>query len=818
MIQPGHFVECLFVLIVCDHFIANSRLNLRNIQNTGARDKLVIDDQAGLNVAHDGIQLVIILDNVFLPDAVVNGVVLRQIVEFLEVVGVAVRHDEIQRSAVFNCLQHCIVGVTLHVDGRAGELNVAVQDHTNERNGVTRLHKARGIQCNVEQVIRILIRICVTAVRHQSCHSLLGGERIQSFLDEGLVVLTVVRLVFIKVGIQVGTHRRGRNTERTVIQIFVVCDQQLVVEAIDIRGRKCEVVVGDPGLVGCRILLLRCITVIDGTNNVALESHTVKHGRVQHVQQFKLGIKRQIAFTLVDLLCLFKQCDHTVLAADCLFPLDLGGNDGVHTAVGKAGQTEVDVVDTFRGKLIVHRCNVLEGRQRLIYRYGERHDLLRDLDHTKSFDVKRNILLQVLFRQTSQDLLLRQIVGISLSHADVACLIIVAAFGIAGLRCQGLIAEHDVTDLEVAGVLTVRNDGLRLRTGNRERVKLVGVLRTRVERRHNGVILTLRACMVSGQLTERFTLLDHCEVTIALRNEFDLAVRAEFVLFQLIFQHFCQLGNVLFLVSQRNILVNILIHGRTQNRQCDLVDRFLGYFFTRLLIYDHLRRGVGVEAVVGLNTEDGHTQCLLILTRDAVVRKVVTIDHTGETGGLLAVQILEAEQRTRTVGIEGVTGIVTVTGAHVRQNIDVLDGIQRGVVTKTVGRLTNGKAVLVEGILKCQLKYGRQLVLCLVTGFFVVCVHLVERILGITLDQLLQEVDINGRCRRIQVVEDVFEGTVRVLFTQFGVTLDHGLQRFIGLYIVGVLFFIEGREAVEVMLAADCLLQRSNQVFLVALL
>ena len=75
---------------------------------------------------------------------------------------------------------------------------------------------------------------------------------------------------------------------------------------------------------------------------------------------------------------------------------------------------------------------------------------------------------------------------------------------------------------------------------------------------------------------------------------------------------------------------------------------------------------------------------LLVRTRNGVISKVGTVDLAADGNLSLILEILKSEDRTGSVGEEGVTGICTMSCAHVRKNADVIYLIERFIVSDTV--------------------------------------------------------------------------------------------------------------------------------------
>ena len=92
-------------------------LCLISIGNTGCVEELVSYYKLILKIAYSIVELLIDLDNVFLPDVVSYRIILRESYVFLKKLGVIVRKNEVKGCAVLNSLEKCVFHITLHING-----------------------------------------------------------------------------------------------------------------------------------------------------------------------------------------------------------------------------------------------------------------------------------------------------------------------------------------------------------------------------------------------------------------------------------------------------------------------------------------------------------------------------------------------------------------------------------------------------------------------------------------------------------------------------------------------------------------------------
>ena len=231
---------------------------------------------------------------------------------------------------------------------------------------------------------------------------------------------------------------------------------------------------------------------------------------------------------------------------------------------------------------------------------------------------------------------------------------------------------------------------------------------------------------------------------------------------------------------------------------------FLGNFLTRYGVCGSHRLGVRSFCInildLGLgfyDTEYRHTHNILVCRAfQCLVCEVGAVQRAGDRS-ILTGEVRIIHQRAATIGDEGVAFIGIGTCAHVRQEGDGLQGVQRLVKTNTVCGKRYRETVLGQRILQCKAEYRRCLRSCLVTGLLMVVLHLLIGIVGsIGLDDVLDHtkltvIDVGG-----QYVDRHILGNRIVL-------LHLGLNRRGQVRVVGVLQIIEGIYLGVVELAVD---------------
>ena len=181
------------------------------VGNTNTLNKLMTDYGARLNVRENVIESVIhsneISVAVIVPDVIVHRVVLAERFIILELFGVAVGKYELQCRTAFERLQERIVKVTFHVDRRTCDLDVSVKHYSEERNRCRGDREAAGVKCDVCDVVNVLPGVRVTARCHYLSTLELALNVSECLFGVLLAVSAVVRLILVKVGVQVGSER-----------------------------------------------------------------------------------------------------------------------------------------------------------------------------------------------------------------------------------------------------------------------------------------------------------------------------------------------------------------------------------------------------------------------------------------------------------------------------------------------------------------------------------------------------------------------------------------------------------------------------------
>ena len=202
----------------------------------------------------------------------------------------------------------------------------------------------------------------------------------------------------------------------------------------------------------------------------------------------------------------------------------------------------------------------------------------------------------------------------------------------------------------------------------------------------------------------------------------------------------------------------------------------LGGFFN-LHVYGYL--------LVLDDTEYGISDDLLVCTRNRVVRVVLAVDVARDSVGFTVVQILEAEDRARAVGEEGITGVIVGACTHPGENGDIGELILCLIKSDTVCGKSYCKAEGIESVLESHLKEcGSSVVLCVLCELVVVIKLLKGVLRAVCLDSCLYLTKLlccfSGA--------DIYGHKLSVIFLLRDLELVlHFGKLSVGLYVVGVL-------------------------------
>ena len=152
---------------------------------------------------------------------------------------------------------------------------------------------------------------------------------------------------------------------------------ELLIEVAEVCGRDGKLVVADILLHGRAVLALAGVPVVDGLDHVLAQRQTVKHTGLVDIREVEVRENAQIA--VLQLGGIVQQLLHGGILGHCLLPLEIVRHLGVHTAVGKAGQLEVDVGDALLGKILIHGDDVCRRSHGTLDRDRDRGDLLGGL-------------------------------------------------------------------------------------------------------------------------------------------------------------------------------------------------------------------------------------------------------------------------------------------------------------------------------------------------------------------------------------------------------------------------------------------------------
>ena len=578
----------LFLLLGCFlKAVLNLGFQFVQVQNTLANQELVVDDNLGLNVLQNGVQLVVILCNVLKPNIITDGVILVQVSIFLQLCGVLVRENEVQACTVFDCAQNCVVNVTLFVKRCARKLNVTVQYGTDKRNGCTSDEITAGVKLYVENVINVCPSISVAAINHQAVTGVFNIR--ESLLCELFTLLTVVRIVFVKVGVQGVTQRTNGHRLQIVI---IVLGKQFFIESAVTGRRNCQLIEGFEALCCCVISAVTGVTVIQRLYGILLQIQAVKPRIVLRIRKIEIGIETQMRTVIlsIDIVSLVNQLLEAFLATNVLFPLQLIRHCGVHTSVCKAGELEVDVFNVKVAQFRIHCPNVLKGRQRSHYPYGDGCDGLSGLQSAKGFNVERNIRFDVLLGKCGGELSgAGQIVTVSFCHAQPRRSIVL----IIGIACFSfgskiVIRQHNVVECKAAGVLSIRFNTNAFciacnRTGEVVRIACFGV-----KIRENGTVVVQCTTVIELESGKGICSLNKSSIAALICNDFQITFcQEDAIAFQILNEFLCRCNgarNLLSYVVLVVVLISVLVEKLAADNTVNGIANSLVEFQTNQLV------------------------------------------------------------------------------------------------------------------------------------------------------------------------------------------------------------------------------------------
>ena len=478
------------------------------IRNAFRVEEFVVDDVGGLEILQRVVQGVVILGDVVLPDFIGDGVVLRQAEVFLQLAGVLVGEHEVHRRAVLDRVEDGFVDVTFHVGRGAGEDLGSVVDHSEERDGFGGLGVLRGGQGRVQDDVRILHGKRVAGLDHDAVKVCV--EAFKEFNGEFLVVLAVVRFVLVEVGVEVRAEGGNRDGIRAVAEVL---GSELVVQSLEVARGDRDGEGPVEGLGRGVIRASRGVAVVDGADGVASERDAVEELLVADVNEVKVRI--DIEVVLVRIL---DQVFEALVAADDADPFQTVRDRRVHTAVGIAGELEVDVRDAALGELGVDGLDVLKRGEGRVDLHREGEDSLRRLDGTEGLDEERDIRLDVGVGELGEVAAGGQVIAVRGRHAGPVGLVGVLE---ALLLRHLLIVEEDVLDAVGAGVLSLGGHRPGCGTGDGDGVReVVFVGRTGRELRVDRVVRVERTAAFRHEGGQGVALGDDREEAVVVSGRF----------------------------------------------------------------------------------------------------------------------------------------------------------------------------------------------------------------------------------------------------------------------------------------------------------
>ena len=693
----------------------------------------MINDSACLDTLEDLIDLLVTSYKVVFPDVVTNGVVNAGCVVLLEFLGISVGKDELERCAVLDCSEKCVINVTFHVDRRSCKFNVAVKNYSEERNGCAGACVTAGVGCCVGDVVNVLPGIYVTA----------GGKNLAVLLikilerigSKALGVFAVVRLILVEVGGEVRTESRYCDAHRIVLEVVL---GKLGVEAVEVCGGHCKLEITYVSL-SCRtVLTLTCITVINSSDRVLLERKSVEELVVSAEYKVEIGIN-----SVSLCLCISEKLFKLELLLYRLIPIEIVRYSLIfETALGVSRKNEVDVLYALCRQLIVHLLYIAEGSKRDLSIIGDREELLGRYRASEGLDVKRNVFLDISLGKLGKHAVSYEVVTVCLCHSHVGGIVILSN---PCLFCYLILSKHNVSELEIACILSGRYNGPGRKSGNRDSIrKVIGIGRSGSDLHTNRIV---ESGVVGDQLCQCVTLFDD-------RKE-------------------------------ASILSSSVFHRLS-----------LGY------------------------TEYGVTNYLIVrcACSEVIVCVVVAVNCAVEVGiGSLQCKLLSVEQRTCSVGEEGVAGVGVERCSHIRKDLNVLKTERAFIEADTVCRKSYGKAVLAAslvGLLNSVLKSYSEECLCLIGRLILkLKVSVIEVLVGVVgavcLDDLLDRSVLSLRTARKGVDRSMLDHRIflqPVILDDFTL-LSCGVIKIVKLKEIAKLIVFKGRTTVFCCLLKDLLLK-----------
>ena len=697
----------------------------------------MVDDARGLQILGYVIQSGVMLNYFILPDIVGYGVVAAEHEVFLQQACVLLGQNEVQAGAVLDRLQNGGLDIAFHIDGRAGKILGAVKNHTDEGNGFACLEVTGAVRCNTGNVVCISQRVCVTAVYHYVF--VIGIDLFKDLHGELLGVLTVVRLILVEVGVQIRTESGNGDGFGIVLSVVL---SELIVEALVNGCGDTQTEGGIEGLCCSVVASLNRIAVVNGLNCVITHGEATAHRPPLHAGEIEVGEHAEA------LLCgVSQQIAEAVGTAENVLPLQVVGNLGRHTAVGKAGQTEVDTANAHLGQFVVHSLDVLKGGQRNIHFHGEGQDALGSNRRTEGFDVQRNIGRRI--GKGTQNTVLVQIIAVGGCHTHVICAVRIFQ---ALFLCDRFVSQHLIQDAVASGILTLtlhrpRSIGCY---GDRG-CQVVRIAGTGREDRIYGVEAVQRTAVRAHQ---------GCE-GVAFRNDGKEAVTL--LQFTVYLGGFDNSGNYI------SLLIRALFSYHNVN----------GFFV--LLV------------VIGNVTVHRPTHYLRMLVGDGVVSEVRTVHLAGYVVAVL--HVLITDQRAAAVGDHGITGVLVAAGTEVRQHSHGLQLVSGFVETDTVcGKSCFQVAIGIDGVLNRQFEQRRSSIIALISSQVVIVLQFLIGVLGtVGLDNTLNGFQLFGgnRVRAGIDCHSLGSGECRLHFdhlTVGQVGIKGILQGVVGLYLTPLPF------------------------------
>ncbi len=317
---------------------------------------------------------------------------------------------------------------------------------TEQRDCLTCVGVTAGVERHAKHMLCIWDGISVAAADHNIAVFLV--ELLERIDYEALRVLAVVRILLVKVGVEVRAQCRDRHTTACHAQLIHSLSKRFE-NILEYRRRDGYQAGASKELQRRVIFALLRIAGVDGLYRIPAEREAVEQLVICRIREVEVGIDAD-----TFLFCKLEQVKVSFIAAHDLFEAYFVRCRTPHSAVGKTVELEVDVSNSLFGKFRIHCLDVFKCSQRSLDDNGDTKHLLLSINCAESFDVDRNVVaLFVLFGlgQLFDMTVAYQIISVRFCHADIAGFVVIRYVVFFGYF---IIRQKHVTNTVVAGVLT----------------------------------------------------------------------------------------------------------------------------------------------------------------------------------------------------------------------------------------------------------------------------------------------------------------------------------------------------------------------------